>query len=89
MTTTANKKTAAKRPMATKATKASAVKELLEREDGADLEAICKATGWQSHSCRAFMTGLRKKGREVVRYKNDKGTSIYKLTPVEAEEKQG
>lgn len=35
------------------------------------------------------MTGLRKKGREVVRYKNGEGGSIYKMTPLEAEEKGG
>lgn len=67
-----------------KNTKSSIVERLLERKDGATVEAMCEATGWQSHSCRAFLTGLRKKGREVVRYKNDKGDSIYKMTPLEA-----
>lgn len=89
MTKAATKKVTATKPVAKKTTKSSTVEKLLERKDGASLEAICKATGWQRHSCRAFMTGLRKKGREVVRYKNDKGTSIYKLTPIEVEKKQG
>lgn len=89
MTKTATKKSDAAKPVAKKTTKASTVGRLLERKDGASLEAMCKATGWQSHSCRAFMTGLRKKGREVVRYKNDKGTSIYKMTPLEADKKAG
>ena len=88
MTKTSIKKAAAKKQTTKKTTKTPTVEKLLERKDGASLEAICKATGWQSHSCRAFMTGLRKKGREVVRYKNDKGTSIYKMTPLEAEKKQ-
>ena len=87
MTKTANKNADAAKPMAKKTTKASTVEKLLERQDGVSLEAMCKATGWQRHSCRAFMTGLRKKGRKVVRYKNDKGTSIYKMTQLDAEKK--
>lgn len=78
MTKTETKKRTAKKA------KSSVVERLLERKDGATVEAMCEATGWQSHSCRAFLTGLRKKGREVVRYKNDKGESIYKMTPLEA-----
>ncbi|WP_086436845.1 DUF3489 domain-containing protein [Altererythrobacter xiamenensis] len=78
MTKTETKKRTAKN------TKSSIVKRLLERKDGATVEAMCEATGWQSHSCRAFLTGLRKKGREVVRYRNDKGESTYKMTPLEA-----
>ena len=50
-------------------TKASAVEALLTRKGGASLEAMCDATGWQAHTCRAFLTGLRKKGREVIRTK--------------------
>ncbi|MEP2235994.1 MAG: DUF3489 domain-containing protein [Marinomonas sp.] len=67
-------------------TKASIVEKLLERKDGASLEAIGKATGWQSHSSRAFLTSLRKKGRELVRYQDGKGISIYKLTSLDADE---
>lgn len=82
-------KTTEKNPSVTKAksnpkTKASIVTTLLERKDGASLEAIGKATGWQTHSSRAFLSGLRKKGREVVRYQDDKGVSIYKLAPLDA-----
>lgn len=68
-------------------TKASIV-EAFERKDGASLEAIGKATGWQSHSSRAFLTGLRNKGRELVRYQDSKGSSIYRLTPLDADEAQ-
>lgn len=69
-------------------TKASIVEALLERKDGASLEAIGKATGWQSHSSRAFLTGLRNKGRELVRYQDSKGSSLYRLTPLDADEAQ-
>ncbi len=78
------KKPTATTSMPKRKTKASIVEALLERKDGASLDAIGNATGWQNHSSRAFLTGLRKKGREVIRYKNDKGTSIYKLAPLDA-----
>lgn len=45
------------------ATKSSAVIKLLSRTKGATLAEIGTATGWQPHSCRAFLTGLRKKGK--------------------------
>ncbi len=58
-------------------TKASVVEALLTREGGASLEALCEATSWQTHTCRAFLTGLRKKGREVIRASDKDGKSIY------------
>lgn len=57
--------------------KAAAVEALLTREGGASLEALCNATGWRPHTCRAFLTGLRKKGREVIRASDKDGKSIY------------
>lgn len=62
-------------------TKASIVEALLTREGGASLEALCKATGWQAHTCRAFLTGLRKKGRQVIRASDKDGKSIYLIAP--------
>ena len=62
-------------------TKASIVEALLERRDGASLDAIGKATGWQAHTCRAFLTGLRTKGREVIRDTNAGGKSVYRISP--------
>lgn len=58
-------------------TKASVVEALLTREGGASLKALSEATGWQPHTCRAFLTGLRKKGREVIRASDKDGKSIY------------
>lgn len=58
-------------------TKASVVEALLVREGGASLETLCEVTGWQPHTCRAFLTGLRKKGREVIRASDKDGKSIY------------
>lgn len=78
-------KTVPKKLDVAKKSKAAIVVGLLEDRGGASLEALCKATGWQAHSCRAFLTGLRKKDREVVRYKDDKGSSLYRMTPLDAE----
>jgi len=60
-------------------TKASMVEALLARKAGATLNAMCEATGWQAHTCRAFLTGLRKKGKEIARDKDTTGATIYKL----------
>lgn len=60
-----------------KVTKASQVEALLSRKAGATLEQMCEATGWQAHTCRAFMTGLRRKSREISRETNRQGKSVY------------
>jgi hypothetical protein len=62
-------------------TKASVVEALLTREGGASLEAMSEATGWQAHTCRAFLTGMRKKGREPIRASDKDGKSIYLIAP--------
>jgi transcription initiation factor IIE alpha subunit len=45
--------------------KAATLLEMLQRKDGATLEEMTERTGWQTHSVRAAMTGLRKKGHAV------------------------
>ena len=55
-------------------TKADTILDLLQRSTGASIGELTKATGWQPHSVRAALTGLRKKGREVARTKDEKGT---------------
>lgn len=39
--------------------------EMLKRQDGATLDELTERTGWQPHSVRAGMTGLRKKGHVI------------------------
>ena len=56
---------------------------LLQVNDGATLAQICAATGWQAHTCRAFLTGLRKKGRALERSHRADGASVYKLVASE------
>ena len=60
-------------------TKASMVEDLLASDDGATLDAMCVATGWLPHTCRAFLTGLRKKGKAIDRTKREDGTSVYRF----------
>jgi len=67
------------RPKNKRQTKASKVEAMLRRETGVTLEQIGKATEWQPHTCRAFLSGLRKKGHDVRRDVNDKGKSVYRV----------
>lgn len=60
-------------------TKAAMLEALLRHDGGASLAALCDATGWQAHSCRAFLTGLRKAGKVVTRIKDEAGQSIYAI----------
>ncbi len=58
-------------------TKADTILDLLQRPTGASIAELTKATGWQPHSVRAALTGLRKKGRGVVRAKDGRGVTRY------------
>ena len=44
---------------------------LLEREQGATLAEMVEATGWLPHTTRAALTGLKKKGHTITKYKRD------------------
>ncbi|MEQ8743663.1 DUF3489 domain-containing protein [Parasphingorhabdus sp.] len=67
-------------------TKSDTVIALLDRAKGATLDEICKATSWQPHSARAFMTGLRKKGFVLTReQRGDEGTA-YRITAIPSAE---
>ena len=64
---------------ANKLTKAAIVGKLLSRPRGASLGAITAATGWQAHSIRAFLTGLRKKGVTLEREQLRDGATAYRV----------
>jgi len=66
--------------MPAKPTKIDAVIRLLRRSGGATIAQLQKVTGWQPHSVRAALTGLRKKGHDVQRNKNAKGVTVYRIT---------
>jgi len=62
--------------------KKAQVIELLRRPEGATLQALMEATGWQAHSVRGFLSGTlaKKMGHKVTRLKRDDGVSVYLLT---------
>ena len=61
------------------ASKSATVVGLLRRSGGATLDDITNATGWQNHTARAVLTGLKKKGHTIERTKDD-GVSRYRIT---------
>jgi DNA-binding transcriptional regulator PaaX len=56
--------------MPVKHTKIATILKLLSRPKGASIAELRKAIGWQDHSVRAALTGLRKKGHTVIRDNN-------------------
>jgi len=40
------------------------------------------STGWQPHSARAFLSGLRKAGRTLVKEERKSGETSYRLVNV-------
>lgn len=62
-------------------TKTAAVLALLARGSGASIDQLVAATGWLPHSTRAALTGLRKKGHAVTRFKRDEIT-CYRIAEV-------
>lgn len=63
-----------------KQTKIAKVRAMLARPTGATLDAICKTTGWQSHSARAALSRLRKAGHSIERTPGENGVaSIYRI----------
>ena len=66
-----------------KQTNTDKVRSMLTRPQGARLEAICKMTGWQPHSARAALSGLRKEGYKIERRPagdGKGGSSTYRIT---------
>ncbi len=51
---------------------------LIKRSKGARIEDLQKATGWQAHSIRAALTGLRKKGIPIELNRTASGKVWYK-----------
>ena len=74
-------KAAKKRGVAREGSKAAKVLDLLKRPDGVTLKELMKATGWQAHSVRGFLTGtVRKKlGLTVTSVKGEDGERTYSV----------
>ena len=61
--------------------KAAKVLELLKRPDGTTLAELMKATGWQAHSVRGFLSGTvgKKLGFTIASSKADDGERTYSV----------
>lgn len=71
-------------PVAAQTKSASVIKLLLRARGATSLELIA-ATDWQPHIVRAFLSGLRKKGRPLVRELRKSGEFAYRLTSAATE----
>lgn len=68
-------------PMAKHSSKIASVTEMLRRPQGATIAELTEATGWQTHTIRAALTGLRKKGHDITRGSRD-GMTTYLIEAV-------
>jgi hypothetical protein len=87
---TAKTKKAATRKNTAKPTKANGAKsgskaaivlDLMKRKEGATLAEIAKATDWQNHSIRGFVSGhvAKKLGMKVESTKSEAGERTYRI----------
>ena len=67
------------KPRARKESKAEAILKLLHRKSGASIAELQKATGWQSHSVRGFLSGTVKTrlGLQLQSERTGKGVRRY------------
>ena len=63
--------------------KQSRVIEMLHDEGGTSLPELIEVTGWQAHTVRSALTGLRKKGHAIERFSVD-GVTRYRIVAVAA-----
>ncbi|WP_363830547.1 DUF3489 domain-containing protein [Sphingobium sp. LMC3-1-1.1] len=82
LTTPASKPLTAKEASGQHASKIGLVLELLSRADGATIEQIVEATGWLTHTTRAALTGLRKKGHVIISEKREGASRVYRVEAV-------
>lgn len=66
---------------APKPTRAQTMIDLMRDEDGASIETLADAVGWQAHSVRGFIAGTLKKRTDlvVIRLKTE-GPARYRVT---------
>lgn len=61
-------------------TKHQQIIEMLSRDGGASLVEMSTNANWLTHTTRAFLTGLKKKGHEISSDKAD-GLRRYRIVP--------
>jgi hypothetical protein len=61
--------------------KAAKMLDLLKRPDGVTLKELMKATGWQAHSVRGFLSGSvgKKIGLALISAKGEEGERTYSV----------
>jgi hypothetical protein len=67
-----------------KQSKSASVTNMLSRGTGATVAEIMKSTGWKEHSCRAFLTGIRKTSKLLKEQRPD-GKTAYRIEAAPAE----
>ena len=84
MTKSPSKPNAGSKPsVAARTTKKEQLIKLLGTKSGADIKTLSEKLGWQQHTTRAAMSGLRKAGYELAGEKPDKGgLSQYRILAV-------
>jgi biotin operon repressor len=70
-------------PVEPRVTKAAKLLTLLQTGTGASLEDMTDLTGWQPHTVRAAMTGLKKKGHTIERHVEG-NTTVWSVTAAAA-----
>jgi hypothetical protein len=60
-------------------TKSALLVSMLSRSSGATVDELIASTGWLPHTTRAALTGLRKRGFEILRERIDDGPSRYRI----------
>jgi predicted transcriptional regulator len=72
-------KKSSKTPKATAQTKGDKILKLLQRNTGATIAELAKATGWQRHSVHGFMSGTlrRKQGLKIESNRNENKDRRY------------
>ncbi|PTX57423.1 uncharacterized protein DUF3489 [Litoreibacter ponti] len=81
MTTSSNtQKSDAKQKKQSRVTKKDQLIKLLSGKVGADIKVLSDKLGWQQHTTRAALTGLRKAGFQIAGEKSAKGNaSKYRI----------
>ena len=77
----AHKATAATADRVRPGSKTAKVLDLVKRSGGATLKQLMKATGWQAHSVRGFLSGTlgKKMGLKIESSKTNDGERVYCL----------
>ena len=60
--------------------KQATIAAMLRQRNGTTIAELIAVTGWQSHSIRAALTGLRKAGHQIDRQRDDTGVTRYRGT---------